>query len=176
MRAIGGGSPRRTKLSTQRLVGTLFDVLFGLELIPFQDGAGTEQLRREMQSLLEDLREMAASREDLAAERDADSQTIRELSSQVQEYKRKYEAAKTELRGIKGEIHTRGRGHVLTLETSYVTAVCPAAGKHLKAGPVAYFGPGWHCRRPYYRVPKCYGHYAHGRTASLDLAHIQIPN
>lgn len=55
-----------------------------------------------MQSLLEDLREMAASREDLAAERDADSRTIRELSSQVQEYKRKYEAAKTELRGLKG--------------------------------------------------------------------------
>lgn len=67
-----------------------------------KDGAATEQLRREMQSLLEDLREMAASREDLAAERDADSQTIRELSSQVQEYKRKYEAAKTELRGLKG--------------------------------------------------------------------------
>ncbi|KAJ1306218.1 hypothetical protein OPQ81_010926 [Rhizoctonia solani] len=75
-----------------------------------QDGQGnsggsggevTEQLRREMQSLLTDLREMAASREDLAAERDADSQTIRELSSQVQEYKRKYEAAKTELRGLK---------------------------------------------------------------------------
>jgi uncharacterized protein YlxW (UPF0749 family) len=70
-----------------------------------------------MQSLLEDLREMAASREDLAAERDADSQTIRELSSQVQEYKRKYEAAKTELRGIKGKTHTPGRGHMLTLET-----------------------------------------------------------
>ena len=56
-----------------------------------------------MQSLLEDLREMAATREDMAAEKDADSQTIRELSSQVQEYKRKYEAAKTELRGLKGQ-------------------------------------------------------------------------
>ncbi|CAE7230326.1 unnamed protein product [Rhizoctonia solani] len=75
-----------------------------------QDGQGnggglggevTEQLRREMQTLLDDLREMAASREDLAAERDADSRTIRELSSQVQEYKRKYETAKTELRGLK---------------------------------------------------------------------------
>ncbi|CAE6490316.1 unnamed protein product [Rhizoctonia solani] len=75
-----------------------------------QDGQGnsggpggevTEQLRREMQTLLDDLRDMAASREDLAAERDADSQTIRELSSQVQEYKRKYETAKTELRGLK---------------------------------------------------------------------------
>ncbi|ELU42144.1 cell polarity protein [Rhizoctonia solani AG-1 IA] len=75
-----------------------------------QDGQGntgssggevTEQLRREMQALLDDLRAMAASREDLAAERNADSQTIRELSSQVQEYKRKYEAAKTELRGLK---------------------------------------------------------------------------
>ncbi|KAG9088464.1 component of the polarisome [Ceratobasidium sp. 370] len=63
--------------------------------------AGTEQLRREMQSLLEDLREMAASRDDMVAERDADTQTIRELSSQMQEYKRKYEAAKTELRGLK---------------------------------------------------------------------------
>ncbi|KAG8752017.1 component of the polarisome, partial [Ceratobasidium sp. 423] len=73
-----------------------------------QDGQGnggsggvTDQLRREMQTLLDDLREMAANRDDLAAERDADSQTIRELSSQVQEYKRKYEAAKTELRGLK---------------------------------------------------------------------------
>lgn len=56
-----------------------------------------------MQSLLEDLREMAATREDMAAEKDADSQTIRELSSQVQEYKRKYESAKTELRGLKGK-------------------------------------------------------------------------
>ncbi|QRW12767.1 hypothetical protein RhiLY_11766 [Ceratobasidium sp. AG-Ba] len=65
------------------------------------NGAATEQLRREMQTLLEDLREMAASRDDLAAERDADTQTIRELSSQMQEYKRKYEAAKTELRGLK---------------------------------------------------------------------------
>ncbi|KAG8701852.1 component of the polarisome [Ceratobasidium sp. 395] len=64
-------------------------------------GAGNEQLRREMQSLLEELREIAASRDDMVAERDADTQTIRELSSQMQEYKRKYEAAKTELRGLK---------------------------------------------------------------------------
>ncbi|KAG8737151.1 component of the polarisome [Ceratobasidium sp. 428] len=63
--------------------------------------AGNEQLRREMQSLLEELREIAASRDDMVAERDADTQTIRELSSQMQEYKRKYEAAKTELRGLK---------------------------------------------------------------------------
>lgn len=78
------------------------------------NGAATEQLRREMQTLLEDLREMAASRDDLAAERDADTQTIRELSSQMQEYKRKYEAAKTELRGLKAtsQLYVQQSGNI----------------------------------------------------------------
>ncbi|KAG8687480.1 component of the polarisome [Ceratobasidium sp. 394] len=67
-------------------------------------GSGSDRRRPSQDdygSLLEDLREMAASRDDMVAERDADTQTIRELSSQMQEYKRKYEAAKTELRGLK---------------------------------------------------------------------------
>lgn len=61
-----------------------------------------DQLRSDMEGLLSELDDLARRNDDLMAEKDSDTNTIRDLDLQLKDYKRKYEQAKTELRSVKG--------------------------------------------------------------------------
>ncbi|GJJ08537.1 hypothetical protein Clacol_002755 [Clathrus columnatus] len=60
-----------------------------------------EQLRSDLESVLMETNELSNRNEELLAARDKDNNIIRDLNSQMKEYKRKYEQAKTELRSLK---------------------------------------------------------------------------
>ena len=64
-----------------------------------------ERLRSDLESVLAEANDLSNRNEELIAVRDADSNTIRDLTGQMKEYKRKYEQAKTELRSVKGTSH-----------------------------------------------------------------------
>lgn len=55
-----------------------------------------------MESLLTELNDLSRQNDELMNAKDQDMLTISELDSQMKEYKRKYEQAKTELRSVKG--------------------------------------------------------------------------
>nr|GAT57893.1 predicted protein [Mycena chlorophos] len=65
------------------------------------DPEGVEQLRNDLENLLTELADLSHRNDELAAAKDSDAQTIRELEMQLKDYKRKYEQAKTELRSFK---------------------------------------------------------------------------
>lgn len=65
-----------------------------------------EQLRSDLETVLTEASELSNRNEELLAARDKDNSIIRDLNSQMKEYKRKYEQAKTELRSLKG-VHLR---------------------------------------------------------------------
>ncbi|KAG8932703.1 component of the polarisome [Tulasnella sp. 418] len=65
------------------------------------NGSEVAGLRQEMQSLVDELRDLSSRNDQLTAEKEADQATIYNLTSQVKDYKRKYEHAKTELRNFK---------------------------------------------------------------------------
>lgn len=60
------------------------------------------QLQSDMQGLMEELTELSRRNDELMTAKDADLVVIRDLDTQCKDYKRKYELAKTELRGLKG--------------------------------------------------------------------------
>ena len=60
------------------------------------------QLQSDMQGLMEELTELSRRNDELMTAKDADLAVIRDLDAQCKDYKRKYELAKTELRGLKG--------------------------------------------------------------------------
>ena len=63
-----------------------------------------DQLRQDMEELLAELSDVSARNDELIAARDTDARTIRELEGQVREWKKKYEAVKTELRSVKSAL------------------------------------------------------------------------
>ena len=60
------------------------------------------QLQSDIQGLMEELTELSRRNDELMTAKDADLTVIRDLDTQCKDYKRKYELAKTELRGVKG--------------------------------------------------------------------------
>jgi hypothetical protein len=69
---------------------------------PQADPEVVEQLRMDMQGLLNELSDLSRRNDELMHARDSDLIMIRDLDTQLREYKRKYELAKTELRNVKG--------------------------------------------------------------------------
>ncbi|KAF9648389.1 hypothetical protein BDM02DRAFT_3082236, partial [Thelephora ganbajun] len=59
------------------------------------------QLQSDMRGLMEELTELSRRNDELMTAKDADLAVIRDLDTQCKDYKRKYELAKTELRGLK---------------------------------------------------------------------------
>lgn len=59
-------------------------------------------MRIHMQGLLIELDQLSRCNEDLMTAKHSVLIAIRDLNGQLKEYKRKYEQAKTELRGVKG--------------------------------------------------------------------------
>ncbi|KAG2352042.1 hypothetical protein BDR07DRAFT_1344693 [Suillus spraguei] len=60
-----------------------------------------EQLRADMEGLMSELGDLSRRNDELMTAKDSDLTVIRDLDSQLKEYKRKYEQAKTELRSVK---------------------------------------------------------------------------
>ncbi|KAJ7072575.1 hypothetical protein C8F01DRAFT_973433 [Mycena amicta] len=65
------------------------------------DTEGIEQLRNDMEGLLTELADLSQRNDELMTAKDSDLLVIRDLDSQLKEYKRKYEQTKTELRSFK---------------------------------------------------------------------------
>ena len=61
-----------------------------------------EQLRSDLEGLMMELTRLQNRNDDLMAAKESDLQIIHNLDMQLKDYKKKYEAAKTELRGLKG--------------------------------------------------------------------------
>nr|CDI55326.1 related to SPA2 protein [Melanopsichium pennsylvanicum 4] len=59
------------------------------------------ELKQEVGTLLEELRELSARNDEIQADRDNDVAVIKDLNAQMANYKRLYETAKTELRNLK---------------------------------------------------------------------------
>ncbi|KAJ3543974.1 hypothetical protein NM688_g5797 [Phlebia brevispora] len=60
-----------------------------------------DQLQADMEGLMTELSDLSRRNDELMTAKDADLQVIRDLDTQLKEYKRKYEQAKTELRSVK---------------------------------------------------------------------------
>ncbi|OJA12851.1 hypothetical protein AZE42_02429 [Rhizopogon vesiculosus] len=60
-----------------------------------------EQLRADLEGLITELSDLSRRNDELMTAKDSDLTVIRDLDSQLKEYKRKYEQAKTELRSVK---------------------------------------------------------------------------
>ncbi|KAN0062694.1 component of the polarisome [Thecaphora frezii] len=60
-----------------------------------------QELKEEVSSLLEELRQLSDRHDEVNADRESDAAIIKDLHSQIASYKRMYEAAKTELRTLK---------------------------------------------------------------------------
>ena len=60
-----------------------------------------QELKGEVSSLLEELRQLSARNDEMMADKDSDVAIIKDLHNQIASYKRMYESAKTELRNLK---------------------------------------------------------------------------
>lgn len=75
-----------------------------MSYIPTQGDAETvEQLRSDLEGLMAELADLSNRNDELMTAKDADLAVIHKLDIQLKEYKKKYEAAKTELRSVKGK-------------------------------------------------------------------------
>ena len=59
-----------------------------------------------MEGLLLELDNLNRRNDELMTAKDSDLSIIRDLDQQLKDYKRKYEQAKTELRSVKGRLHS----------------------------------------------------------------------
>jgi hypothetical protein len=69
---------------------------------PQADAEIVEQLRSDMENLISEVSDLSRRNDELMTSKDSDLVVIRDLDTQLKEYKRKYEQAKTELRSMKG--------------------------------------------------------------------------
>jgi len=67
------------------------------------DSDVVEQLRSDMENLIAEVTDLSRRNDELMTSKDSDLVVIRDLDTQLKEYKRKYEQAKTELRSVKGK-------------------------------------------------------------------------
>jgi regulator of replication initiation timing len=68
-----------------------------------QSDAAVDELKTELHSLVEELNALSMRNDELMAEREQDAQGMNEMEAKVEEYKRKYDAVRIELRNLKGE-------------------------------------------------------------------------
>ncbi len=62
-----------------------------------------QELQNEVISLVDELKMLSIRNDDMMAEKDVDMTTIQQLDDEAREYRRKWEATKTELRNLKGK-------------------------------------------------------------------------
>lgn len=66
-----------------------------------EQGELVTELRNEVESLVDELRQLSSRNDEILGVNETDQAVIKDLNNQVSSYKRKYEAAKTELRSLK---------------------------------------------------------------------------
>lgn len=106
-----------------------------------------EDLQAGMEAVLEEIKDLATRNEELLSSKNADLATIQDLEEQVADYRKKYERAKTELRGLKATSQLflqnlqkpKSDDHLPTSSTGaiqdvHVTAFQSAADNLLTAG------------------------------------------
>lgn len=69
-----------------------------------------DQLRSDMEGLVNELNDLSRRNDELMTAKENDLNVIRDLNFQLKEYKRKYEQAKTELRGVKATSQLYSQG------------------------------------------------------------------
>jgi chromosome segregation ATPase len=62
------------------------------------------ELKTEIHSLVDELNALSARNEELVAEREQDAQAMMEMEAKVDDYKRKFDTVRIELRNLKGEL------------------------------------------------------------------------
>ena len=67
------------------------------------DSESIEQLRTELEGLINELTDLSSRNDDLLKSKEKDAAVIQTLEAQLAEYKRKYEAAKVDLRSYRGK-------------------------------------------------------------------------
>jgi predicted nucleic acid-binding Zn-ribbon protein len=67
------------------------------------DGAIPE-LKAEIHSLVDELNSLSTRNDELMSQREQDAEGMDEMEAKVQEYKKKYDAIRIELRNLKGEL------------------------------------------------------------------------
>lgn len=69
----------------------------------YKQNQGLSELKTEIHSLVDELNTLSAKNEELMAEREQDAAGINEMEARVEDYRRKYDAVRIELRNLKGE-------------------------------------------------------------------------
>lgn len=87
-----------------------------------------------MQGLMEELSELSRRNDELMTAKDADLALIRDLDTQCKDYKRKYELAKTELRGLKGWFFTLVSKNSRPVESTNLRSDIPVVPSATKDG------------------------------------------
>jgi archaellum component FlaC len=67
------------------------------------DDEAVRELRNEIHSLVDELNALSMRNDELMAEREQDAEGMNDMEAKVQEYKRKFDAVRIELRNLKGQ-------------------------------------------------------------------------
>lgn len=90
-------------------------------LVGPETAANIKELQAEFVVLMEEMKQLSDRNEELVAEKDAEASRMRELETEAQEYRRRWERSRTELRNLKA--------------TSTMFAARPMTDDHLPASP-----------------------------------------
>lgn len=60
-------------------------------------------MKQELQSLVDELNSLSVRNDELITEREQDASRMSEMEARVSEYRRRYDAVRTELRSLKGK-------------------------------------------------------------------------
>jgi hypothetical protein len=91
------------------------------------------ELKTEIHSLVDELNTLSAKNEELMADREQDAAGMNEMEARVEEYRRKYEAVRIELRNLKGESGCGTLADFVATSTMFVSK--PLSDDHLPASP-----------------------------------------
>lgn len=101
------------------------------------DDEAVRELRNEIHSLVDELNALSTRNDELMAEREQDAERMNEMEAKVQEYKRKFDAIRIELRNLKGQSHFTGQAATercsLSIATSTMFVSKPLSDDHLPA-------------------------------------------
>lgn len=102
--------------------GQLEDQLQGRRnLVGPETAANIKELQAEFVVLMDEMKQLSERNEELVAEKDAEAARMREIETEAQEYRRRWERSRTELRNLKA--------------TSTMFAARPMTDDHLPASP-----------------------------------------
>jgi len=72
-----------------------------------QDDQAVAELKGEIHSLVDELNALSLRNDEIMAEREQDAATVNDMEARVEEYRRKYDSVRIELRNLKGRSFVR---------------------------------------------------------------------